>query len=185
MLHVQSSVDSIKCFFVQIISTLKAPPKKRKSHEIQKVLLHWQRRECYRPKNCQIIAKQNYCCFGCSRRKTHSLSLPSTTKKWHNKNAKRHRTASQSQSMVQASQLEILPCIYSRLFHIQFERQHIKISLASKINGFSFSSYTSCTNNTSSGIQPPPPFNMFCHQVILVSYWIAVEIRETETLLSL
>lgn len=106
-------------------------------------------------------------------------------KKKNNKNAKRHRTASQSQSMMQASQLEILPCIYSRLFHIQFERQHIKIRLASKINEFSFSSYTSCTNKTSSGIQPPPPFNMFCHQVILVSYWIAVEIRETETLLSL
>lgn len=103
---------------------------------------------------------------------------PKNRKKGHNKNAKRHRTASQSQSMVQASQLEILPCIYSRLFHIQFERQQIKIRLASKINGFSFSSYTSCTNNTSSGIQPPPPFNMFCHQVILVSYWIAVEIRE-------
>lgn len=83
------------------------------------------------------------------------------------------KTAAQSQTRVQASQLEFLPCIYSILFHIQFERQDIKIRLASKINGFSFSSYTSCSNNTSSGMQPPPPFNMFYHQVILVSYWIA------------
>lgn len=98
---------------------------------------------------------------------------PRNRKKVHNKNDRRHRTAAQSQTMVQASQLEILPCIYSIRFHVQFERQHIKIRLASKINGFSFSSYTSCSNNTSSGIQPPPPFNMFCHQVTLVLYWIA------------
>lgn len=135
-----------------------------------------QGKEHYRPKNCQIIAKQKYCCSDCSRRKTHSLSLPPTTKKQKKKYITRmtkDRTAAQSQTVVQASQLEILPCIYSILFHIQFERQDIKIRLASKINGFSFSSYTSCSNNTSSGMQPPPPFNMFYHQVILVSYWIA------------
>lgn len=144
-----------------------------------------QGRECFRPKSCQIIAKQKYCCS--RRRHTACLSpLPAKNKrKGHKKNAKRHRTASQSQAMVQASQLEILPCIYSRLFHILFERQHIKIKLAGKINGFSLSSYTSCSNNTSSGIQPPPPFNMFCHQVSLISKTIQYETRETETLLSL
>lgn len=42
ILHVQAYWNSIKCSFVQIISTWQAPPKKRKSHEILKLLLHWQ-----------------------------------------------------------------------------------------------------------------------------------------------
>lgn len=55
---------------------------------------------------------------------------PPSPPKVHSNNNKRPRTPAQSQTMVQASQLEILPRIYSRLFHIQFERQHTKIRFA-------------------------------------------------------
>lgn len=89
----------------------------------------------------------------CSMKNIHTLQK----KVCNNKNNKRPRTAPQSQTMVQATQLEILPSIYSRLFHTQFERQHTKIRFAHRRNGFSFSSYTGCSNNTSSGIQPLPP----------------------------
>lgn len=127
--------------------------------------------------NDKITAAQDYCPkLFYKENKTSEEVLDS-------KNNKKPRRESQSQAMVWASQLEILPCIYSRLFHVQYKRQHTKIGLAHRRNSFSFSSYTGCSNHTSSGIQPPS-LNMYCHrQVILTLCLITFKIRKTETLL--
>lgn len=127
--------------------------------------------------NDKITAAQDYCPkLFYKENKTSEEVLDS-------KNNKKPRRESQSQAMVWASQLEILPCIYSRLFHIQYKRQHTKIGLARRRNSFSFSSYTGCSNHTSSGIQPPS-LNMYCRrQVILTLCLITFKIRQTETLL--
>lgn len=125
----------------------------------------------------KITAAQDYCLkLFYKENKTSKEVLDS-------KNNKRPRREAQSQAMVWASQLEILPYIYSRLFHVQYKRQHTKIGLAHRINSFSFSSYTGCSNHTSSGTQPPS-LNMYCHcQVILTLCLITFKIRQTETLL--
>lgn len=108
ILHVQAYLDSIKCFFVQIISTLQAPPKKRKitwnsqtftALTIKEENIIGQRiAKSLQNRSIAVLAVSGGKYTACL-----SPPPPKNRKKEYGKNAKRHRTASQSQATAQAT----------------------------------------------------------------------------------